>query len=108
MSSHPDGRVLADPPTAAGVTHADDPDLDELRFAILARIRHTLAHVDDVVCYLDRRGPDVTVHLAGPAISDMRRHAIAVRVLDAVRSVGRTYGHVDVEYVDRSDDGRTA
>lgn len=104
MSLHPIGRVASTPPTAAGVIDVDDPELDELRFAILARIRHTLARLDGVSCHLDRHGPEVVVHLAGPSISEMRRHAVAVRVLDAVRSVGHTYGHVEVDYVTSSGD----
>ena len=98
MSHHPAARVRSDPNVAAGVIHVDDPGLDDLRFAVLARIGHTLSDVDHVTCRLDRHGSDVTVHLAGAAISEMRRRAVSVRVLDAVRSMGRTFGHVDVEY----------
>jgi hypothetical protein len=105
MSSHPVVPVRCDPTVAAGLTKVDDPGLDDLRFAILARLRHMLADVDRVSCRLDRHGPNVTVHLAGPAITKMRRHAVAVRVLDAVRSMGCTYGHVDVDYESRPDDG---
>ena len=105
MSLHPVARVDRDPHAAAGVIHVDDPDLDDLRFAVLARIRPALAGLDEVRCRLDRQGSNVVVHLTGPTISDMRRHAIGVRVLDAVRSVGRTFGHVDVVY-DVSTDGR--
>jgi hypothetical protein len=72
--------------------------LDDLRFAILARVRLTLADLDHLSCHIVRHGPAVTVHLAGPAITEMRRQAVAVRVLDAVRSMGRTYGHVDIDY----------
>ena len=104
MSLHPVARVRHDPTAATGVINVDDPGLDDLRFAILARLRHTFADVDQVSCRLDRRGSNVTVHLAGPAITEMRRHAVAVRVLDAVRSMGRTYGHVDVDYELRSDE----
>ena len=90
--------------TAAGVIHADDPDLDDLRYAVLARIRPALADIDHVRCRLDRHGSNVVVHLAGPAISEMRRRAVVVRVLDAVRSIGRTYGQVDVVYEPSTDD----
>jgi hypothetical protein len=98
MSSHPVARGQRDLPTAFGPVHIDDPGLDDLRLAIMQRLRHTLADVDGVTCRLDRHGPDITVHLAGPPISTMRRNAVAVRVLDAVRSIGRTYGHVDLDY----------
>jgi hypothetical protein len=57
-----------------------------------------------VSCRLDRRGSDVVVHLAGPPISEMHRRAVAVRVLDAVRSMGRTYSRVDVDYLTPIDD----
>jgi hypothetical protein len=97
MTLHPVARVAGDPNAAAGVIH-DDPGLDDLRYAILAHLRPALADLDDVTCRLDRHGSNVVVHLIGPAISEMRRHAVAVRVLDAVRSVGRTFGHVDVVY----------
>lgn len=107
MSSHPADRADRGPGTAAGVIHIDDPDLDDLRYAILARIRPALADVDQVRCRLDRHGSDVVVHLAGQAIGEMRRRAIAVRVLDAVRSIGRTYGNVDIVY-EPSVDGRDA
>jgi hypothetical protein len=105
MSPRPVARADRGPSTAAGTIHPDDPDLDDLRLAVLARIRPALADIGHVRCRLDRHGCDVVVHLAGPAISEMRRHAIAVRVLDAVRSVGRTFGHVDVAY-ETSTNGR--
>jgi hypothetical protein len=98
MSPHPAAPVPCGPTAAAGVLHVDDPELDDLRLAILARLRHTLVDLDNVRCRLDHRGSNIMVHLAGPAITEMRRHAVAVRVLDAVRSMGRTYGHVDVDY----------
>jgi hypothetical protein len=107
MNLHPAAPVPRDPTAAAGVI-LDDPELDDLRIAILVRLRRTLADVDHLACRLDRRGSDVTVHLTGPAISDMRRHAVAVRVLDAVRSIGRTYGHVDVDYQIRPADDPSA
>jgi hypothetical protein len=106
MNPYPAAPVPCDPAIAARVIHVDDPGLDDLRFAILTYIRRMLADIDQVRCRLDRRGSDVTVHLAGGPISEMRRHAVAVRVLDAVRSMGRTYGHVDVDYETCPDDGR--
>jgi hypothetical protein len=105
MSSYPIARVPFDRTAAEGVIHVDDPGLADLRHAILARLRHTLADIDHLSCHLVRHGSsDVTVHFAGPAITEMRRQAVAVRVLDAVRSMGRTYGHVDVDYQTNADD----
>jgi hypothetical protein len=104
MSSHPAARVRSDPNVAAEVIRVDDLGLDDLRLAVLAHIGHILSDVDHVTCRLDRHGSDVTVHLAGPGITEMRRRAVAVRVLDAVRSMGRTFGHVDVEYEARPND----
>lgn len=98
MNSHPVARGQRDLRSGFGAVRIDDPELDDLRLAIMQRLRHTLADVGAVTCRLDGHGPDVTVHLAGPPISAMRRNAVAVRVLDAVRSIGRTYGHVDVDY----------
>jgi hypothetical protein len=95
MKSHP-----ALPPGGAGDLDATDSDgaLAELRWAVLAHVRHALADVDRVECRVGRRGHDDLVSLTGPPITEMRRRALAVRVLDAVRAVGRTYGHVDVVY----------
>lgn len=98
MTSDPVPRAGRGPTTAGAIVHTDDPDLDDLRFEVLARIRPALADLDHVHCRLDRHGSNVVVHLFGPSISEMRRHAVAVRVLDAVGSVGRTFGHVDVVY----------
>jgi hypothetical protein len=98
MSSHLAARPPGAPVAAAGVIHVDDPELDDLRYAVLARIRPAFADVEKLRCRLDRHGTNVVVRLTGPAISQMRRHAIAVRVLDAVGSIGRTFGHVDVTY----------
>jgi hypothetical protein len=98
MSSQHAARARSDPAVAAGLVHPRDTALDDLRFEILARIRPTLTDIGALNCHLDRHGSDVTVHLAGPAISEMRRQAIAVRILDAVRSMGQTYGHVDLAY----------
>jgi hypothetical protein len=96
MSLHPVARV-GGPKTGAGVIH-DDPELDDLRDAVVAHLRPALADLGHVGCRLDRHGSNVVVHLTGPEISPTRRQAVAVRIIDAVRSVGRTFGHVDVVY----------
>jgi hypothetical protein len=48
-----------------------------------------------VTCRVDHDGPRMRVQLAGP-IPDGIRNALAVRTLDALRTVGRTFGQVDV------------
>lgn len=72
-----------------------------LRRAIEARIAALLraAGMDaaDVECTIGGGSMSLQVHLALPHPVGMRvEHALAVRVLDAVRSSGRTYGRIDV------------
>jgi len=82
----------------------DDPDLTDLRSAVLRQTRGALADINDLVCVVERSGTRVLVRLSGPAISRARQQALSVRVLDAVRSIGRTYGQVDVAYQAALDD----
>lgn len=42
--------------------------------------------------------PRLTVTLRGPVVTTAVQQALGVRVLDAVRSCGRTFGQVDVTY----------
>lgn len=51
-----------------------------------------------VACRVERDGPRLHVRLTGPAVGGRVKHALAVRVLDAIRASGRTYGAVDVSY----------
>jgi hypothetical protein len=88
------GVVAAVHRAAAGV---DDP----LRTAILDRCALLLqAHAipqEAVACSFEPDGGSLRVELAVDAPVDRQlSQAMAVRVLDAVRSTGRTYGHVDV------------
>ena len=49
-------------------------------------------------CRFHDNGQGLDVELVLPvAVSKRVKHALAVRVLDAVRHVGRTYGRVDVQ-----------
>lgn len=74
-----------------------------LRAAIWERIDGHMAaeghRADEVRIDLRRSGDELRVVLQGPSISTSARHAIGVRVLDAVRAAGRTHGRIDVEYV---------
>jgi hypothetical protein len=94
------GRVHGDVPSAveSAADHADDP----LRAAIADRIDRLMGvaghRSGDVRITFLRSGADLRIRMSGPAIPEATRQAVGVRVLDAVRSVGRTYGRVDVEY----------
>ena len=98
MNRNPAAPVPEHHPAGTGVAAPDDPDLTDLRYAVLSHTRGALADIDDLVCVVERSGPHIVVRLGGPAITPARRQALSVRVLDAVRSIGRTYGQVDVAY----------
>jgi hypothetical protein len=104
MESNPAAPVPGHRSSAMGVVEPDDPALVDLRYEILSRTRTALADVDHLDCIVERNGPRIMVRLGGPAISTARQRALAVRVLDAVRAVGRTYGQVDVTYEATPDD----
>ncbi len=75
-----------------------DPSTEALRLAVLARVRRTLADAAGVDCTIVPDGPRLRVCLTGPPIDHRVEQALAVRVLDAVRSMDRTFGQVDVQY----------
>ena len=88
-----------DPALGAGT---GDPALDRLRTAILRRVAPALSSAgvarDGTGCRIDPGSTALTVHLDVPVpVTDAVRRAVAVRVLDAVRGAGRTYGTVHVE-----------
>jgi hypothetical protein len=57
---------------------------------------------DELDVWVQRDGMQLVVHLDAPApVTRGLRHALGVRVLDAVRSLGRTYGSVDVVVASR-------
>jgi hypothetical protein len=76
--------------------------MDPLRHAIVERIRPVseAAGLDpeSVACDIQRNGGALVVHLTVPIVvaADLEQ-AMAVRVLDAVRASGRTYGQVGVQ-----------
>src|SRR4051794_23273845 len=65
---------------------------DPLRLAVLGRIAALLATADvdpaSVECRIRQDGPRLDVHLDGPSLGNALEHAVAVRVLDAVRADG--------------------
>jgi len=104
MNPNPIAPVPGRRPSGIGVGGPDDSDLTDLRSAVLRQTRGALADISDLVCVVERSGTRVLVRLSGPAISRARQQALSVRVLDAVRSIGRTYGQVDVAYQAALDD----
>ena len=78
-----------------------DRRFDDLRELIDGRIARLLAvaGIDPkaVTCTFDVTGTSLDVHLSLPgAVSHGIEQGLAVRVLDAVRADGRTFGRVDV------------
>lgn len=87
---------------AASVERASEQGLAPLRAAILDRVRRPLGSagvpIDQIDLRLERRGTGLRVELTGPDVPPTVRGAVGVRVLDAIRSDGRTWGHVDVSF----------
>jgi hypothetical protein len=84
---------------AVGNAHGD------LEEAIRARTAGLLAAssipADAVRCHFGATAQGLEIELVLPnEVSKRVKHALAVRVLDAVRTVGRTYGRVNVEISD--------
>ncbi len=75
---------------------------DPMRSAVLERMAPLLRsaghEVDDVECSFVRVGTDLRVHLRGPAMSADQEQALAVRAMDAINTMGRSYGRIDVGY----------
>ena len=90
----------------AACTAAAQRGLEPLRRDIATRIANLLhaagIEPESVECRIDADGPRLHVRLTGPAASGPTQtvfeHALAVRVLDAVRCSGRTHGPVEVSY----------
>lgn len=51
-----------------------------------------------LTCRFETDGPRLRVVVRGPAVTTAFGNALAVRVLDAVRSARRSFGQVDVTY----------
>lgn len=97
---HLDGRVSGD--VVAECAAAADRADDRIRASIMGRIARLLEAAGiaagDVAVGLARRGRDLRVELHGPPAPRPVQNALAVRVLDAVASVERPRGQVDVSY----------
>ncbi len=81
---------------------AADRSNDPLRRAMLDRVRPVLSAAsidpDTVACDIERVEGALEAHVTLPRPPDRRlEQALAVRVLDAVRASGRTYGQVSVQ-----------
>lgn len=94
-------RRVRDGDVVAACEAAVDDALDVLRREILRRAAPTLAaagiRVSMAACQVEPHGRRLHVRFELPsAVSDEQVQALAVRVHDAVRTGGRTYGQVDV------------
>jgi hypothetical protein len=94
-------RVATELDVVAACTRAAERSLDPLRADVLDRLTVLLEgkgiRPDEITCRFVRDGGSLTVELDVPAPVERRlEQAMAVRVLDAVRSSKRTYGEVDV------------
>ena len=87
---------------ATTCVEAVEKGFEPLRSAIGSRIHDVLqgAGIDPrtVIASIAYDHPRLTVALRGPKVSTSVQQALGVRVLDAVRGSGRTYGQVDVHY----------
>jgi hypothetical protein len=84
---------------AVGNAHGD---LEErIRARIAGLLGASSIPAGDVHCRFRVTAQGLGIELVLPIeVSKRVKHALAVRVLDAVRSVGRTYGRVNVEVTD--------
>lgn len=104
----------SDPYGAGLTTRVDDPDevvagclaaadaaIADLRRAVLSRIKTVLSGLGPETrfgCDIERDSHQLIVRLSGPPVTGQVRHALAVRVLDAVWASQGTVGEVDVHY----------
>ena len=78
-------------------THSRDPLREAIRGRIAALLGAAGVDADAVECTIVGGPSSLEVHLDLPEAVGLRvEHALAVRVLDAVRSSGRTYGQIGV------------
>lgn len=89
-------------------TSLDIGDLGALRMSILRHlagvVRSAGIEEHELGCRLGGDVNDLHVILTGPPLLAGLRQALGVRVLDAVREDGRTFGSVDVEVQTATDD----
>jgi hypothetical protein len=89
--------VTAPTSAAEGPSAADE----RLSDAVLGRVGRLLelngTNPGAATCLIEHRGQGIDVHLeVSEPLTNRVRQAVAVRVLDAVRSGGTTYGDVEV------------
>jgi hypothetical protein len=101
---HPNGFDLGQRPAAAPAT---DAALDQLRREIIRRVAPVLSGAgiatNRAVCRLEPATTQLDVRFYLPvAVSPATKQALAVRVLDAVRGAGRTFGPVHVSVHDQT------
>ena len=100
-----DRRVWVHDDLVTECVAAADHRFDRLRGLVRNRIARLVAvagtSANEVTCGIESNGADLQVDLYVPAPIDRRlQHALAVRVLDAVKASGRTFGQVDVNVHD--------
>jgi hypothetical protein len=91
---------------ADGIVDACTEAAETVFGALLTRIqRRTLRTMAEAAgqpgplgCALERHGRGLRVELSGPPVGKDVEHALAVRVMDAVRAEGRAFATVDVTY----------
>ena len=97
MTRGPDERA----PTNEPLTTADDDAyLVLLEQEVVTRLRPLLGG-GHTRCRITCTGRRIEVDIAGPPLDEGSRHAVGVRVLDAVRAMGHTVGDVEVTYATR-------
>ena len=94
-------RVGVDDDLRVLCERAADRGFDHLRTLIRGRIAELAASAGtaaiDTACLIRTSGRDLVIDLHLPvALDRSQRHALAVRVLDAVHASGRAHGLVDV------------
>lgn len=95
-----------DAPSACAdvASHTRDPLRQAIQGRIAALLGASGVDPEAVECTISGNASSLDIHLDLPVPVGMRvEHAIAVRVLDAVRSSGRTYGRIDVSVSPSSD-----
>lgn len=104
-SAHPYRDVATEVPAGGSVVdavaQAADQRWEALRAEVLRRTdalqRAARLEPGELGCEIEADGPDLVVHLSVPADAPAHLdHALAVRVLDAVRATCRGLGRVDV------------
>ncbi|HEY8546570.1 MAG TPA: DUF1918 domain-containing protein [Acidimicrobiales bacterium] len=89
----------ADGADGAGLHDGVDPSLARLEREVASRLVPLLGR--HARCRVTTRGRHVAIDVDGPPLDAPARRAVAVRALDAVRAMGRTFGDIEVTYSTR-------